>query len=174
MILKIGNPVEVQITASPHDYLNEFTEFETGLKWFCHDYNHHILIEIGEQISNELLLFPHFLASLETGFLEYIAKPIPGEIQYFDYDLVGFSLIYYEDKVVFGLKEKKYEINPFNCIKKLRNFTDGIFNTAIEKGYFTAEDVKERFDWKPQSSIVLKLEKFSGTSPFFSSKSPFD
>lgn len=158
--ISTGKPVKVQITSSPHDTLDEFTKFEMGLKWFCHDYNHHILLEVGERIDDELLLFPHFLASLETGFVKYITEPTPEEIQYVGFDLIGFSFTYKKDKISFGLKGKKYQVSSSKCLKKLRNFVDGIFNTAIKKGYFKAEDAQKNLGWKPQSNKTLELEKF--------------
>lgn len=165
--IRIGKPVKVQTDPSPDDPLDEFTEVEMGLKWFCRDYNHYIVIEIAELKIDDLDLYPDVLSILEDGLVKYVAEPTIKKDRYnYIREDVTLILTHKNDKMVCQLRDQTYKVKYSNCIKKLRSFVDGIFNTAIKKGYFKAEDANQVFGWKPQSSITFEMEKFSGKSLF--------
>ena len=148
--LKIGKPVKADSRYIPEDPLNEFNEFEMGLKWYCYENNHYIILEIGDLKIDDIQLFPHVLSDLEAGLLKYSQEFQQGQKLYFNFSEDKSLLATRDkDKIICRLYSKTYEVKYSEFVRKFNGFFDSVLNTAIEKGYIKAEDAKKEIGWNP-------------------------
>lgn len=162
-----GEPIKADSRYIPEDPLNEFNEFEMGLKWYCCEHNHYIILEVGDLKVDNIQLFPHVLSALEAGLLKYSKECKQGQKLYFDFS-EDKSLLATRDKdaMICQLYGKTYQVKYSEFIKKFNSFFDGVLIAAIQKNYINADDAKKEIGWNPQSSKTLELKKFSSTSLF--------
>lgn len=158
--IQLGQSATKQLYDPPDDPLNEFTEFEMGLKRFCFDYNCHILLKLGDDRIEYLYLYHDILDALEIGLIKQISVLSGRKKVSVDFaDTLTLKFIPVEDreKIIGKLErigsseEKSYLLNLSQVLKALNRFVDEILAMAIEKGYITAADAQKELGWQPQT-----------------------
>ncbi len=135
----------------PEDELNEYTDFEIGLKRFCFNNNRNILLEIGDK-KIILYLYHDILDALEDRWHEQIIKLSVGDRIYIcfgSYLDLTFHPIQNKDEVICEYtflgtgKYKSCNLCLSQVVKIMNSFVNKIFNIAIQQGYITTEDFAE-------------------------------
>jgi len=136
---------------APQDELNEYTDFEIGLKRFCFDNNRNVLLEIGDE-KIVLHLYHDILDALEDRWREQISKlATANKVNItFGSDLnLIFHPIQNKDQVIceytfLGTGEYYSCILRLSLVFKIMNsFVNKVFHMAIQQDYITAEDFIE-------------------------------
>jgi hypothetical protein len=155
--MQLEKPVTKQLYDPPDDPLNEFTEFEMGLKRFCFDYNRHVLLEIDGAQIEDLYLYHDILDALEVGLIKQISVLSVRKNVFIDFaDTLTLRFIPVEDeeKIICKLErigssqENSYLLNLSQVLTTLSRLVDEILNMAIAKGYITAADAQTELGWQ--------------------------
>ncbi len=148
----------------PDDPLGELSDFELGLRMFCYEYDHKVIVEIGETKFNVFLepdicmlledRFPQQIGELEQGktirleFVEsywIIIKFVP----------VGKEIKCYLREFGYSNDERLVILNKQQVLDELRRFLTQFMELAVNFGYISLEDKNEFI--KPAFSDLMVL-----------------
>ena len=157
--IQIGKPVDENINKQidaepPNDPLNEFDEFEMGLKLFCYEQNHYVILELGNQRINDLVFHRSVISPLGSGIEKVIAKLESGRkgSVTFGETVYGRSkwleLTPKKDKIICELDDSVYTLKYSKCIQKLKTFFIEVLKMAIAQGYIDLKEAEKEFGWK--------------------------
>jgi hypothetical protein len=145
--IKIGESCSSENYGPPDDPLCELTPLELGLRRFCYDQNHRVLIRIGDQ-QFDVFLFPDIslLICRLPDKLRDLAHGATTELE-FPESMVNLELSPKNGYTActihwFGPRKecKQFTLDPHSTIEVLHQFLEGVLSAAISAGYITAED----------------------------------
>ena len=135
----------------PEDPLGELSHFEMGWRRFCFEFDHKVLIEIGDE-KIELFLDLDISMMIENNFPQEIAKLSQGQKISIDFPESWFMirLLPREDRISCTLRkfgtscwEKQFECDRTHVLDVLRGFLEEVMQLAVDKGYITLEEKEE-------------------------------
>ena len=135
----------------PEDPLGELSHFEMGWRCFCFEYNHKVLIEIGDA-QKEVFLDPDICMMIDNYFSKEIAKLSQGQKISIDFPESWFMirLLPRDDRISctlskFGTSgwEKHFEFDRTQVLDVLRGFLEKVMQLSVDKGFITAEEKEE-------------------------------
>jgi hypothetical protein len=147
--IKLDKPHKSAWDVRPQDQLGEFSPFEMGLKLFCFEQNHEVLIEIGNEkryvylhpdISSEIDILPDDISQLSRG------EPV--EIVFAE---IGMSVDFVpiDEKVIcklcrfgYSLDVKSFECDLTQVVEALCQFLNELIQLAVSGGYISQEDAE--------------------------------
>ncbi len=137
----------------PDDPLAELSAFELGLRKFCYEYDHKVIVEIGETKFN-VFLDPDICMLLEDRFCENIAELEQGKTIRLDFAesywiIIKFVPISNEIKCYlrefgYSTDERIVMLNKQQVLDELRRFLTELMELAVNLGYISLED-KNKF-----------------------------
>ena len=135
----------------PEDPLGELSHFEMGWRRFCFEFDHKVLIEIGDE-KIEVFLDLDISMMIEDNFPQEIAKLSQGQKISIDFPESWFMirLLPREDRISCTLRkfgtscwEKHFEFDRTQVLDVLRGFLEEVMQLAVDKGYITLEEKEE-------------------------------
>ncbi|TAE59919.1 MAG: hypothetical protein EAZ87_07890 [Nostocales cyanobacterium] len=148
----------------PDDPLGELSQFELGLRKFCYEYDHKVIVEIGETKFN-VFFDPDICMLLEERLAEHIGDLQRSKTIRLDFVEsywimikfvpVGNEIKCYLREVGYSTEEKLVMLNKQQVVDELRRFLTELMDMAVNLGYVRLED-KEKFI-KPAFSDVQVL-----------------
>ena len=135
----------------PEDPLGELSHFEMGWRRFCFEFDHKVLIEIGDE-KIEALLDLDISMMIENNFPQEIAKLSQGQKMSIDFPESWFMirLLPRDDRISCTLRkfgtscwEKHFEFDRTHVLNTLRGFLQEVMQLAVDKGYITLEEKEE-------------------------------
>lgn len=135
----------------PEDPLGELSHFEMGWRRFCFEFDHKVLIEIGEE-KIEVFLDLDISLMIEDNFPQEIAKLSQGQKMSIDFPESWFTirLLPRDDRISCTLRkfgtscwEKHFEFDRTHVLDVLRGFLQEVMQLAVDKGYITLEEKEE-------------------------------
>ena len=135
----------------PEDPLGELSHFEMGWRCFCFEYNHKVLIEIGDA-QKEVFLDPDICMMMESNLPKEIAKLSQGQkiVITFPESSFTITLLPTDDRISCTLRkfgtscwEKVFECDRAHVLNTLRGFLEEVMQLAVDKGFITAEEKEE-------------------------------
>ena len=135
----------------PEDPLGELSHFEMGWRRFCFEFDHKVLIEIGDE-KIEALLDLDISMMIENNFPQEIAKLSQGQKMSIDFPESWFMirLLPRDDRISCTLRkfgtscwEKHFEFDRTHVLDVLRGFLQEVMQLAVDKGYITLEEKEE-------------------------------
>lgn len=136
----------------PDDPLGELSAFELGLRRFCYEYDHKVIVEVGETKFN-VFLEPDICTLLEDRFPEQIRELEQGKIIHLDFAesyriIVKFAPIGEEIKCYlrefgYSTDERIVMLNKQQVLDELRRFLTELMEVAVNLNYITLEDKNE-------------------------------
>jgi hypothetical protein len=135
----------------PEAPLGELSHFEMGWRRFCFEFDHKVLIEIGDE-KIEAFLDLDISMMIENNFPEEIAKLSQGQKMSIDFPESWFMirLLPRDDRISctlskFGTScwEKHFEFDRTHVLNTLRGFLQEVMQLAVDKGYITLEEKEE-------------------------------
>jgi hypothetical protein len=135
----------------PEDPLGELTHFEMGWRRFCFEFDHKVLIEIGDE-KIEVFLDLDISMMIENNFPQEIAKLSQGQKISIDFPESWFMirLLPREARISCTLRkfgnscwEKHFEFDRTHVLDVLRGFLQEVMQLAVDKGYITLEEKEE-------------------------------
>ncbi len=137
----------------PDDPLGELSDFELGLRRFCYQYDHKVIVEVGDTSFN-VFLDPDICMLLEDRFPEKIGDLEQGKAMRLDFaESYHITIIFtpFEEKLNCQLRdfgyandEHKYVLNKQQVLNELKRFLIEVMELAVNKGYISLED-KDKF-----------------------------
>ncbi|MBD2778879.1 hypothetical protein [Iningainema tapete] len=136
--------------APPDDPLGELSDFQMGLRRFCFERNHKVLIEFGDEI-RYVFLDPDIILLLESlpSQLSELLKGKKIEIDfpesYFDIKFVPVDnkISCTLQEFGYSTKQKLLEFAQTQVLEVLRNFLNEVMGKAVDGGYITSEEKEE-------------------------------
>ena len=135
----------------PEDPLGELSHFEMGWRRFCFEFDHKVLIEIGDE-KIEALLDLDISMMIENNFPQEIAKLSQGQKMSIDFPESWFMirLLPRDDRISCTLRkfgtscwEKHFEFDRTHVLDVLRGFLQEVMQLAVDKDYITLEEKEE-------------------------------
>ena len=135
----------------PEDPLRELSHFEMGWRRFCFEFDHKVLIEIGEE-KIEAFLDLDISMMIENNFPQEIAKLSQGQKMSINFPESWFMirLLPRDDRISctlskFGTSgwEKQFECDRAQVLDALRGFLTEVMQLAVDQGFITAEEKEE-------------------------------
>lgn len=135
----------------PEDSLGELSHFEMGWRSFCFEYNHKVLIEIGDA-QKEVFLDPDICMMIDDYFPKEIAKLSQGQkiVITFPESSFNITLLPIDDRISctltkFGTScwEKVFECDRAHVLNTLKGFLEEVMQLAVDEGYITLEEKEE-------------------------------
>jgi len=135
----------------PEDPLGELSHFEMGWWRFCFEYNHKVLIEIGDE-KRQVFLDPDICMMIENYFPKEIFKLSQGQkiVITFPESSFDITLVPIDDRISCTLRkfgtscwEKHFEFDRTQVLDALRGFLEEVMQLAVDKGYITLEEKEE-------------------------------
>ena len=135
----------------PEDPLGELSHFEMGWRCFCFEYDHKVLIEIGDE-KIQLFLDIDICLMIEDNFPQEIYKLSQGQKIAIDFpeSWLMIRLLPIDDRISctltkFGTSgwEKVFEFDRTHVLNTLRGFLQEVMQLAVDKGYITLEEKEE-------------------------------
>ncbi|NQE36901.1 hypothetical protein [Microcoleus asticus] len=135
----------------PEDPLGELSHFEMGWRSFCFEFDHKVLIEIGEE-KIEVFLDLDISMMIENNFPQEIAKLSQGQKISIDFPESWFMirLLPRDDRISCTLRkfgtscwEKHFDFDRTQVLDVLRGFLEEVMQLAVDKGYITLEEKEE-------------------------------
>jgi hypothetical protein len=148
--IKLDERRESELDSRPEDRLDEFSPFEMGLRLFCFEQNHRVLIEIGNE-KRYVSLYPDICSVIEE-LPEQIANLSRGETVEIIFSEVMRSIDFapIDEKVVctlrtFGYSQdaKSFECSLTQVTEALSNFVNELIQSAVTGGYISREDADQ-------------------------------
>jgi hypothetical protein len=147
--IKLDEPCELELYSRPEDPLGEFSPFEMGLRLFCFEQNHRVLIEISNE-KKYVFLDPDICSVIET-LPEDISNLSRGETVEIVFSevmtLINFAPI--DEKVVCTLRTfgyshdaKSFECSLTQVIEALSHFVNELISLAVTGGYIRQEEAE--------------------------------
>lgn len=136
----------------PDDPLGELSDFELGLRMFCYEYDHKVIVEIGETKFN-VFLEPDICMLLEDRFPEQIGDLEQGKIirlEFAESCYLMIKLVPIGDEIQCYLREFSYSnkvriviLNKQQVLDELRRFLTELMELAVNLGFISLEDKNE-------------------------------
>ena len=135
----------------PEDPLGELTPFEMAIRRFCFEYDHKVLLKIGDE-RIQVFLDLDISMMIENNFPQEIAKLSQGKPIEIDFGESWFTimLLPIDNKInctwiKFGTScwEKHFECDRTQVLDALRGFLEEVMQLAVDKGYITLEEKEE-------------------------------
>jgi hypothetical protein len=136
----------------PDDPLGELSDFELGLRMFCYEYDHKVIVEIGETKFN-VFLEPDICMLLEDRFCENIAKLEQGKTILLEFAEsccliikfvpIGKEIKCYLREFGYSNNERLVMLNKQQVLEELRRFLTELMELAVNLGYISLEDKDE-------------------------------
>jgi len=153
--LQIQEPIKEELYNYPGNSLDEYTDFEMGLKGFCFEHNCYVLLEVGnEQI--KLHLYHDILDALEDRWCRQILElSSDNKISIGFVDLIlDFIPIKDKNEVTceFGFigtgKIQSYRLCLSQVLEEMSTFINKVLGMAVKKGYISTEDIDKYLGWR--------------------------
>jgi hypothetical protein len=136
----------------PDDPLVELSEFELGLRIFCYQYDHKVIVEIGKTKFN-VFFDPDICMLLEDRFAQHIGDLEQGKTIRLDfvesYWLMmkfvpfGNDIKCYLREFGYSTEERLVMLNKQQVLDELRRFLTELMDMAVNLGYISLEDKNE-------------------------------
>ena len=142
----------------PEDPLGELTHFQLGIRRFCFECNHVVVLEIGAE-KFQVFLDPDICMILESGLPEQINQLSQGQqIQIDFFESMCLFLVFqplksdrlrctvkkigYISEKHFTLKtsDRLFELNQTQVLTELKQFLEQLMQMAVTGGYITGEE----------------------------------
>ncbi|MDM9385459.1 hypothetical protein QUB80_32920 [Chlorogloeopsis sp. ULAP01] len=148
--LKLEEPWTWEGLAPPEDPLRELSDLEIGLRRFCFECNHKVLLEIGNE-KKYIFLDPDIILILdslpqqvsELSLDKKIELDFPESYMYVEFvpttDNISCTLTKFGSKP----QQKSFELNKTQVIRELKLFLEQIIDKAVDGGYITFADKEE-------------------------------
>jgi hypothetical protein len=148
--LQIEEPWIWEGLEPPEDSLGELSDWDMRLRRFCFDYNHKVLMEIGDEkkyvfldpdiimILNEL---PEKIANLSVG--HKISIDFPESWMIVELMPVAMEINCTLRKFGNFCEQKHFELDKLQVLGVLRRFLDEVMELAMDKGYIRPEEKDE-------------------------------
>lgn len=137
----------------PDDPLGELSPFELGLRKFCYEYDHKVIVAIGETKFN-VFLDPDICMLLEDRFPEKIADLEQGktiDLEFVESSRMFIKFLPVNNEIKCYLKECWYSkekilviLNKQQVLDELKRFLNELMELAVNLGYINLED-KNKF-----------------------------
>lgn len=137
----------------PDDPLGELSDFELGLRKFCYEYDHKVIVEIGETKFN-VFLEPDICMLLEDRFPEQIGELEQDKIIRLEFAEscwliikfvpVGKEIKCYLREFGYSTEERLVMLNKQQVLDELKRFLTDLMELAVNHGYISLED-KNKF-----------------------------
>jgi hypothetical protein len=148
----------------PDDPLGELSDFELGLRMFCYEYDHKVIVEIGETKFN-VFLEPDICMLLEDRFPEQIGELEQGKIirlEFAESCCLMIKFVPISDEIQCYLREFSYSteerivmLNKQQVLDELRRFLTELMELAVNLGFISLEDKNEFIKPAFSDSMVL-------------------
>ena len=148
--LQLKEPWTWEGLEPPEDPLGELSDWEMRLRRFCFEYNHKVLIEIGDE-KKYVFLDPDIIMILDE-LPEKISKLSMGQKISIDFPeswiIVDLMPVASEISCTlrkFGnfCEQKHVELDKLQVLGVLRRFLDEVMELAMDKGYIRPEEKDE-------------------------------
>jgi len=158
--LQIQEPIKEELYNYPEDSLDEYTDFDMGLKCFCFEHNCYVLLEVDtEQI--KLHLYHDILDALEDRWCGQISELSAGhKISIGFVDLIlKFTPVKDKNEVTceFGFigtgKIQSYRLCLSQVLEEMSNFIDKVLDMAVKEGYISTEDIDKYLGWQLNGAL---------------------
>lgn len=136
----------------PDDPLGELSAFELGLRKFCYEYDHKVIVEIGVTKFN-VFLDPDICMLLEDRFCEDIAELEQGKTIRLEFAEsywiiikfvpIGTEIKCYLREFGYSTDERIVMLNKQQVLDELRRFLTELMELAVNLGYIVLEDKNE-------------------------------
>jgi len=149
--LQLEEPWTWEGLAPPDDPLGELSDFEMGLRRFCFECNHKVLIEFPDErryvfLEPDIILIletlPKQISELSKG--KKIEIDFPESYMYIEFMPVGDKIRCTLTKFGSNPKQKHFELDQTQVLRVFRNFLDELIEKAVLGGYITSAE-KEQF-----------------------------
>jgi hypothetical protein len=156
--IRLKEPDLLNDAEPPDDPLGELTHFELGIRRFCFECNHLVVLEIGAE-KLEVFLDPDICMILSSGLPEQISQLSQGKkIQIEFCESICLSLVFQplkSDRIdctvkKFGYISEKHftlktsdrlcELNQTQVLTEFKQFLEQLMQMAVDGGYITAEE----------------------------------
>ena len=148
----------------PDDPLGELSDFELGLRMFCYEYDHKVIVEIGETKFN-VFLEPDICMLLEDRFPEQVGELEQGKMIRLEFAEsccliikfvpIGKEIKCYLREFGYSNDERLVMLNKQQVLDELRRFLTELMAIAVNFGYISLEDENEFI--KPAFSDLMML-----------------
>jgi hypothetical protein len=147
--IKLDEPCESELGSRPQDQLDEFSPFEMGLRLFCFEQNHEVLIEIGNE-KKYVFLYPDICSVIEE-LPKQISNLSRGETVeiIFSEVMKSIDFVPIDEKVVctlrtfgYSLDAKSFECGLRQVIEALSHFVNEMIQLAVTRGYISQEEAE--------------------------------
>lgn len=148
--LQLEEPWTWEGLAPPDDPLGELSDFEMGLRRFCFECNHKILIEFGEEkryvfLDPDIILIldslPILVSELSVG--KKIEIDFPESYMYIKFVPVGSKIRCILNKFGSDPKQQNFELDKTQVLGVLRRFLDELIEKAVVGDYIRPKDKDE-------------------------------
>lgn len=139
-------------TPPPDDPLGELSDFELGLRKFCYEYDHKVIIEIGETKFNVFFepdicilleeLFPEKIAELEQGRTIYL-EFVESSRMFMKISPVNNEIKCYLKECWYSKEKRLVMLNKQQVLDELKRFLNELMELAVHLGYISLEDKNE-------------------------------
>jgi hypothetical protein len=148
----------------PDDPLGELSAFELGLRKFCYEYDHKVIVEVGE-IKFNVFLDPDICMLLEDRYCENIAELEQGKNMRLDFPEshrivikfvpMGKEIKCYLREFGYSTDERLIMLNKQQVLDELKRFLTELMELAVNLGYISLEDKNEFIKPAFSDSVVL-------------------
>ena len=148
----------------PDDPLGELSDFELGIRRFCYEYDHKVLVRVGNE-EYFVFLDPDICLILEDNLPKLIAQLEMDKSIELDFveslDIVikfvpiGKEIKCYLREFGYSNDEKLVMLNKQQVLDELRRFLTELMEIAVNLGYISLEDKNEFI--KPAFSDLMML-----------------
>jgi hypothetical protein len=136
----------------PDDPLGELSAFELGIRKFCYEYDHKVLVRVGNE-EYFVFLDPDICMILEDNLPELIAQLETGkaiELEFAEscwiiikFVPIGNEIKCYLKEFGYSTEEKLVMLNNQQVLDELRHFLIELMELAVNLGYISLEDKNE-------------------------------
>ncbi len=137
--LQLEEPWTWEDLAPPEDPLGELSDFEMGLRRFCFECNHKVLIEFRDErkyvfLAPDIILILESLPKQISELLEgkTIDIDFPESYMYIEFIPDGDKICCTLTKFGSNLKQKHFELHQTQVLGELRNFLDEIIEIELK------------------------------------------
>ncbi|MGI0479739.1 hypothetical protein ACN4EE_03005 [Geminocystis sp. CENA526] len=136
----------------PDDPLGELSPFELGLRKFCYEYDHKVIVAVGKTKFN-VFFDPDICMLLEDRFCEDIAELEQGKtirLEFAESYAIIIKFVPIGEEIKCYLREFGYSnnetivmLNKQQVLDELRRFLTELMELAVNLGYVSLEDKNE-------------------------------
>lgn len=150
--IKLAERILENFVDPPDDPLGELSAFELGLRKFCYEYDHKVIVEIGKTKFN-VFLEPDICMLLEDRFPEQIGELEHGKTIYLEFAEsyriiikfvpIGEEIKCYLREFGYSNNERIVMLNKEQVLDELRRFLTQLMELALNLNYIILEDKNE-------------------------------